>query len=224
MTIAHIIRKKLDQLQREGFSLDELNDWYQIRVNERLDVYPRNRRFHDLHTGQRGGYENSFDDFIRWFFQKGPGGNVKEAHNPIEVRVHGGMPDLSLPPLDAFSGAPTGKTIPTKRVKVDGGLRPGEELSVDWGKEEASITVQVCTFHGVPVKLTFISNVSPLDREKIILSLMKKLDIPRREEPKWICSTCQEKHLGACPPSRPQGGPRYRHPRLSRLLSRFFGV
>ena len=50
-----IIHEKLDVLIAQNYQVEALTD-YQFRVNGVLDIYPVNRRWHDLRSGGRGFY------------------------------------------------------------------------------------------------------------------------------------------------------------------------
>jgi hypothetical protein len=55
-------------LADQGFDIRVVNeDGYQFRVNGRLDIYPTNKRWHDIKENKRGGYE-SLTEFIPRFF------------------------------------------------------------------------------------------------------------------------------------------------------------
>lgn len=56
------------KLADQGYDIRVVNEaGYQFRVNGRLDIYPTNKRWHDLKKNKRGGYE-SLLDFIPSFF------------------------------------------------------------------------------------------------------------------------------------------------------------
>lgn len=66
-----------------GFSFVKLNNGYQVRIENVVDVYPVNGRFHWLQSGERGEWDNS-NDLRRLFLDKLPGG-----HPPLnEPRKH----------------------------------------------------------------------------------------------------------------------------------------
>lgn len=44
-------------LINQGYTVRKLSE-YQYRINEAFDVYPIHNRYHNLKTGQRGGYKN----------------------------------------------------------------------------------------------------------------------------------------------------------------------
>lgn len=55
-------------LRRLGFDVREITA-FQFRVNETLDIYPSNRRYHDIRKNQRGDIRGiSFGDFIKKHF------------------------------------------------------------------------------------------------------------------------------------------------------------
>lgn len=46
---------ELGELYTNGFDIDQKTEW-QYRIDETLDIYPRNHRWHNLKTGERGSY------------------------------------------------------------------------------------------------------------------------------------------------------------------------
>lgn len=46
---------QIEALRERGYKVVSLTP-YQFRVNDRLDLYPTRRRFHNLRTNQRGAY------------------------------------------------------------------------------------------------------------------------------------------------------------------------
>lgn len=44
-------------LTQDGFKVQQLTD-YHYRVDGRLDLFPIRRRYHDIRTGRRGGYQD----------------------------------------------------------------------------------------------------------------------------------------------------------------------
>lgn len=48
-------------LKGKGFSVLEMNDGYQFRIDGALDLYPIHRRFHVLATGRRGTYRSAVE-------------------------------------------------------------------------------------------------------------------------------------------------------------------
>lgn len=55
-----------DELRDRGYGAIMLTP-YQIRINNRLDIYPVNRRWHDLKNNLRGDYRN-MHRFVDEFF------------------------------------------------------------------------------------------------------------------------------------------------------------
>ncbi len=60
-------RKSLDngtdsilEMQEHGYTVERLSP-YQWRVNERLDLYPTNRKYHDIIKNERGYYTSTLD-------------------------------------------------------------------------------------------------------------------------------------------------------------------
>lgn len=60
---------ELRNLNMAGYAIKDLNRGFQFRVNDRLDVYPTNKKWHDTYTGKRGTYETVYD-FVVHFFKK----------------------------------------------------------------------------------------------------------------------------------------------------------
>lgn len=59
---------ELVALADEGYSVLVVNDeGYQFRINRQIDIYPTNKRWHDLKKNTRGSYE-SLTDFVHTFF------------------------------------------------------------------------------------------------------------------------------------------------------------
>lgn len=50
--------KDLYELVKLGFQWQEKNSWYQIRINDRLDIYPQSQSYHDIKKNKRGMYKN----------------------------------------------------------------------------------------------------------------------------------------------------------------------
>jgi hypothetical protein len=48
----------MKKLQAMGYTVEAKNGGFHLRINDQLDVYPSNKRWHQLDTGDRGGYEN----------------------------------------------------------------------------------------------------------------------------------------------------------------------
>lgn len=61
---------ELLELEKQGYDIRVVNEaGYQFRVNGRLDVYPTNKRWHDLKKNVRGDYD-SLSRFIPTFFSQ----------------------------------------------------------------------------------------------------------------------------------------------------------
>ncbi len=59
----------LPQLIEEGFTVKKLTD-YQYRVNEVLDIYPTNAKYHDIKRNKRGSFRGqNVCMFVRKFFK-----------------------------------------------------------------------------------------------------------------------------------------------------------
>lgn len=58
---------ELKRLSDKGYDVQNLNKGYQFRINNRLDVYPTNKRYHDIKTGKRGGYSTIHDFVVKFF-------------------------------------------------------------------------------------------------------------------------------------------------------------
>jgi hypothetical protein len=50
------IHERLDILAAHDYRIEPLTD-YQFRINGVVDIYPVNKRWHDLRSGERGSYE-----------------------------------------------------------------------------------------------------------------------------------------------------------------------
>ena len=59
-------RYLIDRLRVLGFTVHEFTA-YQFRVENVLDVYPVNRRWHDIEKNIRGSYRDIFEFVIRFF-------------------------------------------------------------------------------------------------------------------------------------------------------------
>lgn len=57
------MQKKIDELEGKGFTLEWITP-YQCRVNHVLDLYPTNRKFHNLMTGERGMFADAYDCMV----------------------------------------------------------------------------------------------------------------------------------------------------------------
>jgi hypothetical protein len=53
-----VIHRNLDKLRSMGYQLEDKNNGYQVRINGVLDIYPQNKRYHDLKANRRGDYKN----------------------------------------------------------------------------------------------------------------------------------------------------------------------
>jgi hypothetical protein len=58
-----VVHEKLDILAAYDYQVEPLT-LYQYRINGVLDIYPVNKRWHDMRTGQRGEY-NELIEFIQ---------------------------------------------------------------------------------------------------------------------------------------------------------------
>lgn len=47
-------------LADEGYIVERLTQ-YQYRINDRLDLFPTNRKYHDVLTGERGDWQGALD-------------------------------------------------------------------------------------------------------------------------------------------------------------------
>jgi DNA-binding ferritin-like protein (Dps family) len=72
----NIMRKKrssqfrdiIKEFRELGFEVKELNQ-FQFRFNGIIDIYPSNKRFHDLKNNIRGDIRGkNFNDFLRSYF------------------------------------------------------------------------------------------------------------------------------------------------------------
>ena len=54
---------ELMELRKAGFTIEQKTP-YQFRVNGVLDIYPIHNRYHDLKTGERGGF-GDVREFVR---------------------------------------------------------------------------------------------------------------------------------------------------------------
>lgn len=48
------------ELQDYGYKIDRLTP-YQWRINDRLDLFPTNRKYHDTFTNERGDWQGALD-------------------------------------------------------------------------------------------------------------------------------------------------------------------
>ena len=60
-------------LQDHGYDIKSFNSGWQYRVNDKIDIYPRNERWHDLKTQDRGSY-SKFQKNLTSFVQMKTGG------------------------------------------------------------------------------------------------------------------------------------------------------
>lgn len=61
---------ELLKLADQGYDIRVVNEeGYQFRVNGLLDIYPTNKRYHDLKKNKRGSYE-TLTEFIPTFFSQ----------------------------------------------------------------------------------------------------------------------------------------------------------
>ena len=61
-------REVIRNFRKMGFEVKEISP-FQFRFNEGIDIYPSNKRFHDLTRHVRGDIRGkSFDQFLREFF------------------------------------------------------------------------------------------------------------------------------------------------------------
>lgn len=51
---------------------------YQFRVNNELDIYPTNKKYHILSSGKRGVYDDLEDFLVKMFERKGNGQKVSQ--------------------------------------------------------------------------------------------------------------------------------------------------
>lgn len=65
--IRPIIENKLEKLSKK-YSVEKKTE-YQYRINEVLDIYPQNQRYHDIKKNKRGDYQNMIK-FVNNFFRK----------------------------------------------------------------------------------------------------------------------------------------------------------
>lgn len=64
--------EKLLALNHRGVHVLRVTD-YQFRVNEILDIYPTNKKYHVLETGERGEYQDIYDLVKRVINKQGGG-------------------------------------------------------------------------------------------------------------------------------------------------------
>jgi len=62
------LKEAIRNFRGMGFEVVEISP-YQYRFNNTLDIYPSNKRFHDLTKDTRGDIrDQNFDQFLRHFF------------------------------------------------------------------------------------------------------------------------------------------------------------
>lgn len=59
---------QLGYVGKIGFEVEPISE-YQFRINDVLDIFPSNRKFHDLKNNKRGRY-NDFLKFVQKFFKE----------------------------------------------------------------------------------------------------------------------------------------------------------
>lgn len=74
-------RYLIDRLRLRGFEVREFTE-YQFRINGFLDVYPVNRRWHDIKKNQRGGYADIFAFVDKYI------GQYNAAVEKPSIKVH----------------------------------------------------------------------------------------------------------------------------------------
>ena len=58
----------IKDFRRMGFEVKEISP-FQFRVNESIDIYPSNKKYHDLKKNERGDIRGkNFDTFLRGYF------------------------------------------------------------------------------------------------------------------------------------------------------------
>lgn len=61
-------RGDVQELRNVGFDVKEISA-FQFRINDRLDIFPSNKRFHDIKTMKRGDIGNGrFCEFVKEYF------------------------------------------------------------------------------------------------------------------------------------------------------------
>lgn len=61
--------REIEALRDEGFTVRRLNEC-QFRIDEQLDLFPTNRRYHFIPRNKRGSYKKA-RDVVQAFFPKG---------------------------------------------------------------------------------------------------------------------------------------------------------
>lgn len=59
-------RGEIERLKTKGYRIHEFTP-YQFRINDVLDIYPMNKKWHDLVNNKRGAYTEVFS-FVSAFF------------------------------------------------------------------------------------------------------------------------------------------------------------
>lgn len=67
MTPEEFYLSLIERLRALGHEIEEKTD-YHFRVNGTLDVYPVNRRYHDIKKNERGGYRDVIN-FVQKYFK-----------------------------------------------------------------------------------------------------------------------------------------------------------
>ena len=61
-------RQVIREFEAMGFEVKEVSQ-YQYRFNDCIDIFPSNRRYHDLKTHKRGDIrDKNFNQFLREYF------------------------------------------------------------------------------------------------------------------------------------------------------------
>lgn len=61
------IKTNLELIKQSGFTVKDLNNGYQIRINGVLDIYPVSKQYHDIKNNHRGSYRRNrmLADFVK---------------------------------------------------------------------------------------------------------------------------------------------------------------
>lgn len=89
-----------------GMKLESLNNGYQLRIEDVLDVYPTNGRYCILKTGERGGWESKAD--LKQLMLRA----LPEASNVRVTPPEGARPDLNWEGVEKVA------------IKSDGYIQP----------------------------------------------------------------------------------------------------
>lgn len=84
-----------DRLRENGYKI-EIKTPYHFRINDALDIYPQNRRYHDLIGGLRGDYDDIFK-LVKWYFPNKTGErniNINDKDGLQTVLTE--LPDISV--------------------------------------------------------------------------------------------------------------------------------